>query len=317
MPDGETGERSRWVYFQRQMLLAHPAHGDRPHGAALQVRPMGRQGRARDRAGALQARRRSGQGRVRDRLRQGGRSPPRRSSSACATPAAIARALASRSRLPTPHASGYLYVSGPARQTYFDVYERALKAALANIVKAIPAADLSIQWDVCQEVLAFENYFKDRPGRLQEADLRHAGPPGRCRAGRRRAGLPPLLRLAGRRASGAAQGRRDPGRDAGRHRRRHPAAASTSSISRCPRSAPTRPTTRRSRPGSGQAGTKLYLGLLHHDDEAGDRTRVAVAKQVQSTISGSRPNAAGAGPSRAGCPGCSKVIVLLRRHSDG
>ena len=43
------------------------------------------------------------------------------------------------------------------------VYERALKSALANIVKAIPAADLSIQWDVCQEVLAFEGYFKDRP----------------------------------------------------------------------------------------------------------------------------------------------------------
>ena len=65
--------------------------------------------------------------------------------------------------LPTPQASGYLYVSGPARETYFGVYERALKSALANIVKAIPAADLSIQWDVCQEVLAFENYFKDRP----------------------------------------------------------------------------------------------------------------------------------------------------------
>src|SRR5262247_279781 len=25
LPDGETGERSRWVYFQRQMLLDHPA----------------------------------------------------------------------------------------------------------------------------------------------------------------------------------------------------------------------------------------------------------------------------------------------------
>ena len=47
-------------------------HGDRSDGAALQVRPMGRQGRARDRAGALQARRRSGDGGVRDRLRQGG-----------------------------------------------------------------------------------------------------------------------------------------------------------------------------------------------------------------------------------------------------
>src|SRR4029077_6269343 len=48
--------------------------------------------------------------------------------------------------LPTPHSSGYLYVSGPARQTYCTVYERALLAALANIVKAIPAKALSIQW---------------------------------------------------------------------------------------------------------------------------------------------------------------------------
>ena len=45
----------------------------------------------------------------------------------------------------------------------FRSYERALLGALANIAKAIPAADLTIQWDVCQEVLAFENYFKDRP----------------------------------------------------------------------------------------------------------------------------------------------------------
>ena len=123
---------------------------------------MGRQGRARDRAGALQARRRSGDGRfetgydkaalasweVFKRLRDAG---------------AIAQALRFQVCLPTPQASGYLYVSGPARETYFGVYERALKTALANIVKAIPAADLSIQWDVCQEVLAFEGYFKDRP----------------------------------------------------------------------------------------------------------------------------------------------------------
>ena len=26
-------------------------------------------------------------------------------------------------------------------------------------------------------------------------------------------------------------------------------------------------------------GTKLYLGLLHHDDDAGDKKRVAVARQ--------------------------------------
>src|SRR5262249_33862774 len=77
--------------------------------------------------------------------------------------AAIARGTRFQVSLPTPHSSGYLYVSGPARQTYFRVYERALLQALANIADTIPAQDLSIQWDVCQEVLAFEGYFKDRP----------------------------------------------------------------------------------------------------------------------------------------------------------
>ena len=81
---------------------------------------------------------------------------------------AIAQGMRFQVSLPTPHSSGYLYVSGPARQIYFDVYERSLKAALANIVKAIPAPDLAIQWDVCQEVLAFESYFKDRPANYKK-----------------------------------------------------------------------------------------------------------------------------------------------------
>src|SRR5262249_16348485 len=76
---------------------------------------------------------------------------------------AIARDVRFQVSLPTPHSSGYLHGSGRARQTYFRVYERALLEALASIVKAIPAKDLAIQWDVCQEVLAFEGYFKDRP----------------------------------------------------------------------------------------------------------------------------------------------------------
>jgi hypothetical protein len=89
--------------------------------------------------------------------------------------------------LPTPHSSGYLYVSGPARRSYFDVYERCLKAALADIVKTIPAADLSIQWDVLPGSAGLRELLQGPPGRLQEADLRHAGPSGRCGAGRRRA----------------------------------------------------------------------------------------------------------------------------------
>ena len=54
--------------------------------------------------------------------------------------------------LPTPMASGYMYVSPKALARYLPAYKRALLAA-------IPHADLSIQWDVCQEVLIFENYF--------------------------------------------------------------------------------------------------------------------------------------------------------------
>src|SRR5204862_3869254 len=75
----------------------------------------------------------------------------------------IAKGTRFQVSLPTPHSRGYLYGSGPARQTYCRVYERALLKALASIAKTIPAPDLAIQWDVCQEVLAFESYFKDRP----------------------------------------------------------------------------------------------------------------------------------------------------------
>ena len=49
-------------------------------------------------------------------------------------------------------------------------------------------------------------------------------------------------------------------------------------------------------------GPKLYLGLLHHDDDAGDKKRVAVAKAACRRISACRPSAAGAAPSPGGCP---------------
>ena len=162
MPDGETGERSRWVYFQGQMLRAHPDMEIDPtvppfpfvqwDGKVVREIPQVRFKPGVDPAKVVfetgYDKAASASYEVFKRLQASG---------------AIAEGTRFQVSLPTPHSSGYLYVSGPARQSYFDVYERCLKAALANIVKAIPAADLSIQWDVCQEVLAFENYFKDRP----------------------------------------------------------------------------------------------------------------------------------------------------------
>ncbi|HZP99325.1 MAG TPA: hypothetical protein VFB13_07295 [Reyranella sp.] len=162
MPDGETGERSRWVYFQGQMLRAHPAMEIDPtvppfpfvqwDGKVVREIPQVRFKPGVDpdkvmfKTGYDEAAAASYE--VFKKMRDSG---------------TIAKHVRFQVSLPTPHSSGYLYVSGPARPTYFRVYERALLDALANIVKAIPAADLAIQWDVCQEVLAFENYFKDRP----------------------------------------------------------------------------------------------------------------------------------------------------------
>jgi hypothetical protein len=162
MPDGETGERSRWVYFQRQMLLDHPAMEVDPtvppykfiqwNGKLvreieqLRFKPGIDPAKVVFETGYDKAALASWQ--VFKRLHDAGAIPKQTRFQVC---------------LSTPHASGYLYVSGPARRAYFGVYERALKSALTNITKAIAPADLAIQWDVCQEVLVFENYFKDRP----------------------------------------------------------------------------------------------------------------------------------------------------------
>ena len=62
-------------------------------------------------------------------------------------------------------ATAYMYISPNAREAYIPAYERALAQAISGILDAIPHDALAIQWDVCQEVLVFENYepFGGRP----------------------------------------------------------------------------------------------------------------------------------------------------------
>jgi hypothetical protein len=277
LPDGETGERARWVYFQRQMLLDHPAMeidptvppykfvqwdgklvreieqvrfkpGSDPQGVTFET--------GYDKAALASWA-------VFHRLRSAG---------------AITAGVRFQVSLPTPQASGYLYVSGPARQTYFGVYERALKSALANIVKAISANDLAIQWDVCQEILAFEDYFVDRPagykkqtfdmlGRLGDAvpagvemgyHLCYGSPRDEHLVQPRDAGI--LVEMM----EGIAAATRRP---IDFFHIPIPKDRSDDAFY-APLAAWKRP-----------AGTKLYLGLLHHDDESGDRARVAVARR--------------------------------------
>ncbi len=162
IPDGETGTRHRWIWWQREMLLSHPA---------MEIDPVTPPFELRQWDGAIL--------RTTDWLRfRPGIDPATVTFATGYAEAAIdsyavfrrlrdAGELPSGLRfqvcLPTPMASGYMYVSPSALDAYLPVYERSLLAALRQIAEAIPHADLAIQWDVCQEVLIFEDYFPHRP----------------------------------------------------------------------------------------------------------------------------------------------------------
>ena len=161
--DGETGERQRWIWFQREMLANHPVMelaDDEPPFALYQW------------DGQL----------IREtpyiRFRPGVDSSKVTFETGYAAAALESFALYSRLKdegvigsrvrfqvsLPTPMATAYMYISPDSRDAYLPAYEKALTGALAEIVDSVPHDALAIQWDVCQEVLIFEDYFSHRPG---------------------------------------------------------------------------------------------------------------------------------------------------------
>jgi hypothetical protein len=279
IPDGETGERSRWVYFQGQMLRAHPDMEVDPtvplypfvqwdgkvvrEIAQVRFKPGVDPDKVAFETGYDKAAAASYE--VFKGLRDSGAIAPARF----------------QVSLPTPHSSGYLYVSGPARQTYFRVYERALLRALVNIVKEIPASDLAIEWDVCQEVLAFEGYFKDRPADYKQQTFAMLGRLGNA--------VPMGVELGYHLCYGSP---------ADEHLVQPKDAAVLVEMLEGIAAATKRPIDFFHIPVPKErtdeafyaplkawkrpAGTELYLGLLHHNDETGDRTRVAVAKKFLS-----------------------------------
>ena len=160
--DGETGERGRWIWFQREMLMQHPdmeVDNDTPmfavyqwDGQFLRETPYLRFKTGVDPAqvtfptGYAAAALESYE--LYSRLQGEG---------------VIGAETLFQVSLPTPMATAYMYVSPSARDAYIQAYERALAAALEEILASAPHERLSIQWDVCQEVLLFEDYFSHRP----------------------------------------------------------------------------------------------------------------------------------------------------------
>lgn len=167
MPDGETGERRRWIYWQRTMLERHPAMEVDGEAGLLELKQwdgslLRRTDLLRFRPGVdpdgvefptgyAEAARESWA--LFERLRREGVVPAGARFQVC---------------LPTPMSSAFMYVSPRAHDDYLRAYERSLVRDLGRIVASIPSADLSIQWDICQEVLVFERYFPTRPADYKE-----------------------------------------------------------------------------------------------------------------------------------------------------
>jgi hypothetical protein len=161
MPDGETGERTLWIKFQQKMLFEHPAMEQdttRPplpvkqadgtvhrHIQLLRLKPHADPEQVEFQTGYDKAA--AASYRVFRALRDAG---------------VVAADMRLQIALPTPKATGLMYVSPTSRDRYLRAYERCLLKALDNILSHIPHQDLSIQFDVCQEVLLFENYFPVR-----------------------------------------------------------------------------------------------------------------------------------------------------------
>ncbi len=280
VPDGETGERHRWIYWQREMLLRHPALELAPEAEPLALhqwdgellretelirfKPGVDPSSVRFETGYAAAAVDSYS--TFSRLRDEGVIPPGVRFQVC---------------LPTPMASGYMYVSPTSIDGYLPAYERSLVEALDEILAAIPHDELSIQWDVCQEVLIYEDYFPTRPADYKDQILAEL-----ARLGRR---VPAEVDLGYHLCYGTprdehlvmptdmtilvdlGQGIVDALGTAINFLHMPVPQDRTDDAYFAPLAKLTLP-----------PNTDLYLGLIHHDDSEGDRARIEAARRVQN-----------------------------------
>jgi hypothetical protein len=278
IPDGETGERRRWIFFQSVMLKNHPAMEIDPtvppfalrqwDGKLVREMPLLRfradidPGRVTFETGYAQAAHASYE--VFRRLRGDGTIPAGTRFQVC---------------LPTPMASGYMYVSPNARESYLPAYERALTQALQDVLASIPAGDLALQWDVCQEVLIYEGFFPDRPRDYKRQVVGELARLGDL--------VPPAVQMGYHLCYGSPADEhlvmpRDMAIMVEMANEVRQALARRVDFLHMP-VPKDRTDAAYVRPLAELAGFEecaLYLGLIHHDDPAGDQARIKAARDV-------------------------------------
>jgi hypothetical protein len=162
LPDGETGIRKTWIRFLQEVLAQNPAievaHDVPPFqftqwdGKLLREIP-----RLRVKPGAVPdpATFRTGYAEMAiqswglfERLQQEGVIPP---------------GVRFQISLPTPIAPTYNNMLPADRPKLLPALTRHFIGEVAAIAEALPNERIAIQWDVCQEVLAWEGYYEPGP----------------------------------------------------------------------------------------------------------------------------------------------------------
>jgi len=277
IPDGETGERARWIRFQQTMLEGHPAievDAAEPPLPVLQsdgtvLREI-RRVRLKPDVDAEGVEFDTGY----DRAALGSYETFRRLRDEGTVPPGVRFQLA----LPTPMATGLMYVSPNGRERYLRCYERCLLRALGTIAASIPHDELSIQFDVCQEVLMFENYFPEgnagyKVPIFQQFARLAAAVPGDVELGFHLCygspGDQPLIRLHDAKVLVELMNGIGASVERPVHFIHIPVPRHAGDAFFAPLVDWRRP-----------AGTHLYLGLLQYDDAAGNEARIAAARRV-------------------------------------
>lgn len=161
LPDGETGPRKLWIGMISAMLDKHPAleidTDQPPFEMKLWTGEVHRTlKRLRFRTGIdpKTVRFETGYGAMAiesfgifDRLQRSG-----------IIPAGVKFQVA----IPSPFAPTYNYISKKWRDAFLEIFTTHLCEEVAKIATALPNERIAIQWDVLQEILAWENYFTDR-----------------------------------------------------------------------------------------------------------------------------------------------------------
>ncbi len=157
LPDGETGKRIGWIRFFQEYLNTHRDMETDPETPPLAWRQWDGQllreiprAKFRDGVDPDQVTFTTGYGdsakesfATFDRLQADG-----------VIPAGVRFQVS----LPTPLAPAYNFVAPRALDDFIPVYTRHVLEEVAEIA-TLPHERLSIQWDVCQEVLMWERYF--------------------------------------------------------------------------------------------------------------------------------------------------------------